>query len=464
VGAGPAGAAAALFAARRGHSVTVVERDRGPRGGYPESQGAAWPRVTVPQARQGHTFLALAMRVLRAEAPDVLAAARGWGAIEVPLAHHPGEANLISRRLVVEAALRRALVAQPGVALRPGLAATGLERGRATKGVTRVVGVLTRDGRIPGDVVVDATGRRAASGAWLRVHGIVLRGVVAHTSRFTYITRPFRLRPGRRFPDMRVPLIAGLDYATVLAFPEDAGHFQLTVMLSVDDPCRRALRDGRTFDRFLARVPLAAPWLAAGDALDEPQLVGGVHNRWRRLVDGRRALVAGLVLLGDAAIQTNPTAARGIALALAHAQRLARDLDDGAADPLLLTSRFEAWTTATLGPWLRSQVAIDEERDAQLRAVLAGRRRPPGASARLAGALAAQRDDALIGAAAERLYNLLMTPAELVADRPLMRRLHRRAAPRAEPARAAGPDRAGFERIIGACALRVRPAPRLGGG
>ena len=309
IGAGPAGTAIALFAARRGHTVVVVDRDKAPAADGPGAP--PWPERSVPQAAQGHTFLGLATRILRDEAGDVVTALAAAGAHESPLLHHPHESNLLVRRLVFEQTFRRVATREPGVTMLDGVLATGLLTRGDVDGIPRVAAVATAEGTIDADVVVDACGGRPPSLAALRQAGIRAPCRSRHAPRFVYMTRRYRLRRGRRFPAVDVPLLATLDYVTVLAFPEDRGHCQLTVVLAAEDPCRRRLRDGDVFDRFLSCVPFAEPWLTSAEAVSAPESVAGVHNRWYRLVDRRGPVVAGLVLIGDAAMQTNPTAARG---------------------------------------------------------------------------------------------------------------------------------------------------------
>ena len=74
VGAGPAGLGAALFSARRGHSVVLLERDADAPPAEADACFERWNRRGVGQIRQAHGFLALACRVLLEEAPEVFAA------------------------------------------------------------------------------------------------------------------------------------------------------------------------------------------------------------------------------------------------------------------------------------------------------------------------------------------------------------------------------------------------------
>ena len=82
IGAGMAGLACALFLARAGHLVTLVERDAAPRPAYADAALTAWSRPGVPQWGNGHAFHGLSRRVLSESAPDILEALAAAGAGE----------------------------------------------------------------------------------------------------------------------------------------------------------------------------------------------------------------------------------------------------------------------------------------------------------------------------------------------------------------------------------------------
>ena len=115
VGGGLGGLAAALLLARRGHRVTLVERDADTPGGTPDQLFSGWARPGVPQARHPHNFLARSVRVLRDQAPDVLESLEARGVLKIPvdLGDGPADALLCSRRPVYEAVVREALTAEP---------------------------------------------------------------------------------------------------------------------------------------------------------------------------------------------------------------------------------------------------------------------------------------------------------------------------------------------------------------
>ena len=81
VGAGLGGLATALFSARRGHEVVLLERDAAPPEGTADDDFERWDRPGVPQARQSHNFLGLGCAVLSSEAPDVVEALLERGAM-----------------------------------------------------------------------------------------------------------------------------------------------------------------------------------------------------------------------------------------------------------------------------------------------------------------------------------------------------------------------------------------------
>src|SRR3954453_21852893 len=82
VGGGVAGLGTALALARRGHDITVVERDHTPMPTTPD-EAFTWDRRGAPQVRHSHAFLARLHGILRDRHPDVLAALIAAGATEI---------------------------------------------------------------------------------------------------------------------------------------------------------------------------------------------------------------------------------------------------------------------------------------------------------------------------------------------------------------------------------------------
>ncbi len=228
VGGGLGGLAATLLLARRGHRVTLVERDADtPRGG-PDQVFSGWARPGVPQARHPHNFLARSVRVLRDQAPDVLESLESRGVLKIPvdLGDGPADALLCSRRPVYEAVIRQALTAEPTVTVRAGTTVTDLV---VRPGQIPVVeGVVIGAGEtIRAGLVVDAAGRRSRLSAMLQAHGARPAPATRQSCPLMYISRYYRLRPGHCYPQLDSPIMAFIGWARSMAFPADNGTFAL---------------------------------------------------------------------------------------------------------------------------------------------------------------------------------------------------------------------------------------------
>jgi 2-polyprenyl-6-methoxyphenol hydroxylase-like FAD-dependent oxidoreductase len=422
VGGGFAGLAASIFLSRRGHAVTLVERDGPPPDGSADDDAARWRRPGAPQSHQSHVLLGRARRVLAEEAPDVLDALRARGVEDQPIQLGPeglpGEYVLLTRRLVTEGVLRRVVEDDEKIAVRSGEAVIGL---RAEAGaVPRVTGAVLASGEvIEADLVVDAGGRRSALPAWLADLGTRAPVEQFQDLGFFYLTRYYRLSPGEQMPALRLPGVLQLDYAGVLAFPGDNRTFSVSLALSVDDPLRNAMRDLDRHRRFLETVPMTAPLIAVGEPISELSMMARIENRRRRLVDDSGPIVSGLVSIGDAALHTNPTFGRGTSIAFWHAQHLAHTADKAAHDPVGFATEFDQWTQDNLAIWFDLQVSADGALAERQAAGLRGERLPDGddpVSRFVGAAFACAEKDAVVGRAMAKLVHLLAPPAEIFGD------------------------------------------------
>jgi flavin-dependent dehydrogenase len=159
-----------------------------------------------------------------------------------------------------------------------------------------------------------------------------------------------------------------------------------------------------------------------------------------------------VVAIGDAAVQTNPTYGRGVSMAMTHAQHLARVAERATADPVGFVQEFDDWTARHLGVWFRAQVAADTVGVARIKAGLRGQRPAPSSDPfvrLMAGMEALAASDEVVGRGLGRMAHLLITPAELLADREVVRRVTAYLGagdPAEQPVE--GPTRAEFESIV----------------
>jgi flavin-dependent dehydrogenase len=126
---------------------------------------------------------------------------------------------------------------------------------------------------------------------------------------------------------------------------------------------------------------LHAQWLD-GEPITGVEAMGGIVDRYRRLVGDDGPVVTGLALLGDAWACTNPSLGRGMTLGLIHAGRLRDVVRSDLGDPLEFAAAWDAVTERELTPWYRETVEEDRGRLGQMTALRAGREPdPPGESA-----------------------------------------------------------------------------------
>ncbi len=430
-GGGFAGLAGALFLARRGHVVTVVERDGAPPQGTPSDDVDRWSHPGVPQARQSHALLGRARRVLVDEAPDVVEALIARGVREIPAAVGAGKLDehmLLSRRLVAEAELRRIVVREAGVTFLDDDAVVGLTVS-TTGPVPVTTGVRLRSGsRVDADLVVDASGRRSALPEWFAEAGLRAPLEDRQDCGFFYLTRFYGVKPGCEMPESKIPASFALDYGTVFALGADNDTFSLTITLSVDDPCRKALRKPDCFEAFLHAVAHSAPWISVGVPISDISMMSRIENRRRRTTTSDGPIIGGIVAIGDAALHTNPTLGRGISMGLMHAQHLAQVAHLAPDDPVGFVEAFSAWTDGHLGPWYDTQVAADAATQDRLAMGILGERYEPvdtQASRFAAAAFGLAAHDEVVGVAVAKMAHLFASPAEAFSDAEVASRIER---------------------------------------
>ncbi len=386
LGGGVCGLSGALMLARDGHDVTVLEQDPAAVPDSPLESWEAWERGGVAQFRQPHYLQPRGRLVLDAELPDVrdaLLAAGGlrfdplklmppWIADRAP---RPGDERfetITARRAVIEHVVACVARDEPGLDVRRGvgvrelLIATG-------GGAPHVTGVRTASGEeLAADLVVDAMGRRSRLPRWLAAAGAEPMHEEVEDSGFVYYSRYLR----GELPQVRGPLITPYGSISLLTLPADNATWSVTVYLAAGDQPLKRVREAGAWTAVVRALPAHAHWLE-GEPISDVAAMGGVLDRYRRLVVGGRPVATGLALVADACTCTNPSLGRGIALGLAHAQAL-RDVvrSDLGGDPLAFAHAWDAATEAQIVPWYRAGVAEDGGRLRQIEAVRLGEPSP----------------------------------------------------------------------------------------
>lgn len=364
MGGGVTGLATALLLARAGHTVTLLDRDDLAAG---ESAAAPdWRRRGVPHFLQPHAFIPRGRAELKNLLPDVYDVLIRAGADDIdvrkklPAEPEPDDADLFYlgvRRPVIEWALRRAVLAEPGIAVRSGAQIQGI---RVEHGC--VSGIRVNGAEVSARVLVDALGRRSPSTHWLAESGISLPPAVSSNCGVIYYSRYYRVRNGFELPEG--PWILSprgdLGYLGFASFPGDDGTFAALLAVPTGDPDWRVLKEAAAFEAVIKEIPMIRQWVdpAGTEPIAQVLPMAGLRNSLRAF-DG--AQVPGLFHVGDALGHTDPVLAHGLAFGLIHAAALnaaLRDYDD-------LRDAFAYFSAATgpeLGERYELASALDEQR------------------------------------------------------------------------------------------------------
>jgi 2-polyprenyl-6-methoxyphenol hydroxylase-like FAD-dependent oxidoreductase len=346
LGGGPSGLAAALGIARRGHRVTVVERDPSPGDKDLDEAFSSWRRKGVPQIRQGHFIMGRAKEMLDLHAPDVIEALAQKGIVPAynPMLMlvsedelQPGDDHVLTptRRIPFELTLRRVAEAEPGVEFRSGVKVTGLSVQNGS-GLPRVNAVGLDDGSaMETDFVIDAMGNHSPAHGWLRSLGIEIPDEETQDTGVTYYGRYFRAKAEAPDPWVLMQSSGRTEYLAYVVFPGDNGTYGVVFFIPSWDRELRALRTVSAWEAAAAQFPPIAPWVAedVADALTPVDVTSGHNNVIRPfLVDGLPKYL-GLVPVGDALGTVDPRLAWGISLGLTHGFAAAAAIDEHAGDP-----------------------------------------------------------------------------------------------------------------------------------
>jgi 2-polyprenyl-6-methoxyphenol hydroxylase-like FAD-dependent oxidoreductase len=384
VGGSLAGLTTAFALARVGWDVDVIERDPLPDAPDVETAFAHHPRPAVPQAGHSHNLFGAVYATWRDRAPDVVEALQksGIGLLRV-IEHAPpvvaasppeqGDDDLVgltTRRSTYEWALRRIVVQLPNVTPRVanvvGLAG---ERGA----VPTVTAVRTDAGTVEADLVVDASGRRTSSSAWIVALGGREAPFESQSCEASYYTRYFRMYDAEAsWPALNRGVAAGGQYQAHfgVCMPADHGAFSITLVVPPYAEPLRALRHPAVFDAVTQATPMVAPWWEFGTAISDVRIMAGFRNSARPEV-AAAPYARNFVVLGDALMHTDPTFARGISVATMSAFHLA-DVVTDFVDPMDREAAWRSYLTDQVLTRYADVLDRSNERDASWTAVWSG--------------------------------------------------------------------------------------------
>jgi len=473
VGGGMAGMLAALVLARDGHRVTVYERDDTDLPDTADEAFDDWDRRGAPHARQSHAILARLRRILRERAPDVLDELLAQGATELSVERilppditdrepRPGDDDLVllcCRRLTIEWVLRRAVTAEQGVVWRGGVGVAGLlAEGSSVPGVPRVYGLRLDDGTtIEADLVVIGGGRNSPVLEWIGELGGARPDEEQSDAGIVYLSRFYRLRDGQELPLLTKEGGGGdLGYVAFAGFYGDNRTFSITFGVPTTDRELMAMRDEGAWEAAIRTLKPLEPWTTDGlaDPITGVESMARLRNRIRRFVVDGQPVVTGLVVIGDAAVATNPWYGKGCSLAGIAAEELSRALSEHGRDRVALAHAMDQAVRTELEPHYTVAVRLDADRMKLHGAMRDGSEPDPMAVATrdfiLNGLLPATRVDPDVFRAFFRAFNMLDAPDALMADPLVLQGAMQAHATKAErpPAPRLGPERDEFLAVM----------------
>jgi 2-polyprenyl-6-methoxyphenol hydroxylase-like FAD-dependent oxidoreductase len=442
IGASAAGCFASLLLARAGHDVVGLEKDQLELAPDVEAAAAAAFRSTAPQIVQPHLIMARCRQLLSQRLPDVYEQLLRAGVVAAPISTQmaptlvdtsprPGDDQLtllMTRRSTIDWVLRRAIVNQPGVTLRRGVAVTALTaRPDSTPHVT---GVRTSEGDVQADFVLDTAGGRSPIDHWLKQ-------IDAHPSATSwaecgvaYFSRHYRIREGATLPaPPTTRVVAALDEFMVGIWGADNHTMLLAILPLALDHRFKSVRHPEVFTAVLRLLPMYAKWLEALEPISDVYPMGGVHNTMRRLVIDGAPVATGLAAIGDSMCTTNPTLGRGLAFALVGAMDLLETLDEHRDNWAAQARAMDARVAEHVVPYYEDQAAIDSARLASLRHCIFGAPAPAQPSLTADRVTYAQlRIAALYDPTAFRAFwrimGMMRRPEEEYADPQIVARTH----------------------------------------
>jgi 2-polyprenyl-6-methoxyphenol hydroxylase-like FAD-dependent oxidoreductase len=288
-----------------------------------------------------------------------------------------------------------------------------------------VRGIRLDDGTsVEADLVVVGGGRNSPVMDWIAALGGPVQPVEEEQEAgIIYLSRFYRLREGEEVPLLTEEGAGGdLGYLAFAGFYGDNRTFSITFGVPTGDRQLLALRDEAAWEAAIRTLAPLEPWTRDGlaDPITGVEAMARLRNRIRRFVVDGQPVATGLVVIGDAAVATNPWYGKGCSTAGMAAEALSLALARHGRDRVALAHAMDEAVRRDLEPHYALSCAQDADRIKLHTALQDGSEPDPAASATrdfiLNGLIPATRTDADVFRRFFRAFNMLDAPDELLAD------------------------------------------------